>query len=113
MWFMQELIAYLAETLGIGVATTLPVNDENPFVTVVYTGGRSDRFTEHPSITVHAWAASDLEAALLCHDAADALLAFHDHSMNTVASSMQTMYEDAYVDGHPRWTAVFDFTINR
>lgn len=113
MNFMTELIAYLNGLLDCGVSTTVPEKRPTKAVTVVRTGGQSTRFVEQPSITVHAWAKSDLEALQLIQQVADALIFYPDHSENVAHSTQESVYANPYTDGTPRWSTNFSFVINR
>lgn len=113
MWFIPEVIGYLTEHLGFQVSTVVPEHRPKKAVTVVQTGGSGDRFTERPSLTIHAWGTSELEALTLINQVADAMLYIADDSQNIARCEQESIYTNPYTDGAPRWSANFSFVINR
>lgn len=120
MWLIEELIAYLKEVLGVKVSTTMPVDRKgdtasvhSDMVTVVWDGGSGTRFVEQPRITFHAWSTQDIKAATLLDKVIDALDAAPDYITNLAQATQNSRYSNVYVDGTPRWSAVYVFTTNK
>lgn len=120
MWLLEQLVAYLADTLGVPVSTTMPVDRtgdkayvKEDMLTVVWEGGNGTRFIEQPRISFHAWSTSDIGAARLLDRAIRALDACPAYLVNVGEATQNSRYSNVYVDGTPRWTAVYVFIVNK
>lgn len=113
---MTDVIAIainaLGKALGIPAYSEKPDSPPREYVTVRRNGGRGDRFTDRPRVTVHCWAKSDARAAQMAYAAADAMLALPDHVDNVAAVEQDSIYSNG-IDDQRRWTASFNVVANR
>lgn len=120
MWLLEELVTYLKDTLNVPVSTTMPVdrtgntaNVRQDMVTIVWNGGGGTRFVEQPRISFHAWSTEDIKAAQLLDRVIKALDTAPEYITNLGQATQNSRYSNVYVDGTPRWTAVYVFVTNK
>lgn len=120
MWLIEDLIAYLKGELGVPVSTTMPVDRKGDtatvktdMVTVVWDGGNGNLFLERPRITFHAWSTEDIKAAQLLDRVIQALDVSPDYITNLAQATQNSRYSNVYIDGTPRWSAVYVFVTNK
>lgn len=74
----KELVAHLAQRLGVPAYAEVPDPRPPVFVTVERTGGPTEPARDLPSLAVQFWAQSRYEASELCRAGVRAIAAFSD-----------------------------------
>lgn len=94
----SEVIAYLADGLGVDVLAQ-PV-DPRPatFVTVERTGGATSSYMDEASLDVQWWAPSVAEASELCAEGVGLLLAMADDGGEPLVCKVAAETSPRYVD---------------
>ena len=109
----EIVVSILSEALEVPVTTEAPAQRPDRLVCVALSGDYSTEYLMRPRFQIMCWGRSDVDAHCMCLACVEALWDAALEHPTLSACDLETMGRDEWSkDGHARYVAEVDLTIN-